>query len=255
MEFHEDMTHYGRVIAGLESVHEHINYNAGIDIDGTYALTVLELHAQDEGQVEGTEGFLDSVKKGAQDIAKWIKQVLTAIGNFLMGRRKRQPVWEDQWGKINVEEVKKSMHSLYGNALNAIATHLTDDKFEAVRPYFKFMDLDKLSEKATTMIKKIDNPDSYGHSTLFHDVNALSKDILAELERVEKAIKNLDLKAPGVGIAANKLTALAGALGRAEDVLKAAWYKHTEALAEADLNTSRRNYKEKEEFYEKQKDK
>lgn len=252
MEFHDDMTHYGRIIAGLESVHEHINYNAGIDVDGTYALAVLELHAQDEGEVAGTEGFMDAVKKGAQDIARWIKQVLTAIANFLMGKRKGQPVWEDKWGSINEEEVKKSMHELYGNALKAIATHLTDDNFESVRPYFKFMDLDKISEKAATMIKKIDNPDSYGHSTLFQDVRSLSKDILAELERVEKAIKGLDLKANGSGIAANRLTKLAGALGRAEEVLMAAWYKHTDALASAGLNTTRRNHKEREEFYEKQ---
>ncbi|QBZ70617.1 hypothetical protein pETSU_036 [Edwardsiella phage pEt-SU] len=252
MDFQDDLTHYSRIIAGLESVHEHINYNAGIDVDGTYALTVLELQAQDEGYIEGTEGFMDSVKKGAQDIVKWIKQVLTAIGNFLIGKKKAQPIWQDKWSEINVEEVKKSMHSLYGNALNAIATHLTDDKFDSVRPYFKFMDLDKLSEKATVMLKKIDDPDSYGHSSLFHDVRQLSKDILAELERVEKAIKGLDLKATGSGIAANKLTTLAGALGRAEDVLMTAWYKHTEALAEADLNTSRRNYKEQQEFYDNQ---
>lgn len=82
MDFQDDLNHYGRVIAGLESVHEHINYNAGIDVDGTYALTVLELHAQDAGEVAGTEGFLDAVKRGATNIYEWIKKLIATIRDW-----------------------------------------------------------------------------------------------------------------------------------------------------------------------------
>lgn len=87
MEAHDDVVHYGRIIAGLESVHEHINYNAGIDTDGKYALAVLELHAQDEGEREGTEGFMDSVKRGASNIYEWIKKLIQAIRGFIANAR------------------------------------------------------------------------------------------------------------------------------------------------------------------------
>lgn len=87
MDFQDDLTHYSRIIAGLESVHEHINYNAGIDVDGVYALTVLELHAADEGEVEGTEGFMDSIKRGATNIYEWIKKMIAAIRDWFRGNK------------------------------------------------------------------------------------------------------------------------------------------------------------------------
>lgn len=247
MEFHEDMTHYGRVIAGLESVHEHINYNAGIDIDGTYALTVLELHAQDEGQIEGTEGFLDSVKKGANNIVAWIDKIITAIFNFITGKKKSEPKWSDRYGEIHDEEVNKKLEGIYGNALRAIVDHISDEKFEAVRPYFKFMDLDKINDKAKDVLDELKQSSAVRHSSLFRQIRELSKDILEEMDRVKKAISALDLKAAGVGVAANKLTTLAGALGKASEVLMAAWNRHTAVLDEAKLDTERRSKKEEQE--------
>lgn len=243
MEFHDDMTHYGRIIAGLESVHEHINYNAGIDVDGTYALTVLELHAQDEGEVAGTEGFLDAIKKGATNIAAWIKQVVQAIVNFITGKRKK-PIWVDRWSEIYDEEISNKLDGIYGNALRAIVEHISDDKFEAVRPYFKFMNLDKINDRAKKVLKELERVSGSDSHNLFREVSSLSTDILEEMDRVKDAISKLDLKAPGVGVAANKLTSLAGALGKASEVLMSAWNKHEATLSKAYEETTRRHKEE-----------
>lgn len=246
MDFKDDMTHYGRIIAGLESVHGHINYNAGIDVDGTYALTVLELHAQDEGEVAGTESFLSAVKKGASDIAKWIKEIVMAIGRFLTGKKKQEPKWEDSYSRINKEEVAKAARRMYGGPLNAISEHMRDDKFEQARPYFKFMDLDKIGEEAQSLLDGIDKDTSYSQRDLFHGVQKLSKMIDDEMARVQKAIENTDLKVTGAGFGVNKLTAVAGALGKASEVLMNAWRNHTSIMAEANLETKRRQQEEED---------
>ncbi len=238
MEITQELGHYSRIIAGLESVHEHICYNAGIDVDGTYALEVLKLHANDMGEVEGTEGFLDTVKKGAKDIVKWIREIIAAIGRFITGKKKEEPVWRDSWSEINKEEVNKSLTDLYGRALDAIIKHISDDQFEQVRPYFKFMDLDQINEKATKVREELRQTSGIRHADLFTQVRELSRMITGEMDRVNKAISALDLKAPGVGAAANKLTALAGALGKASEVLMSAWHKHTDTIMMADRRTT-----------------
>ena len=109
----DDVVHYGRIISGLESVHEHINYNAGIDTDGKYALAVLELHAGDEGEREGTEGFMDSVKRGASNLYEWIKKLIASIKNFIMGNRvdkeaaRLEELAKDLGNGITGQEIKR----------------------------------------------------------------------------------------------------------------------------------------------------
>lgn len=245
MEFHDDMTHLGRVVSGLESLHEHINYNAGIDVDGTYALTVLELHAADEGEVAGTEGFLDAVKKGANDVVAWIMKIVKAIVDFITGKKK--VVWKDRWKDINDEEVNKKLNGIYSGPLRAIVNHISDDKFEAVSPYHKFMDLDQINDKAKSILDELEKTGSLNSSYVFKSITVLSKDILDEMENVKKAIEKLDAKQPGVGVAVNKLTALAGALGKASEVLDTAWKKHYDALVDADRETNRRDLAERQE--------
>lgn len=72
---YSDVVHFSNMLAGCESI------NAGQykDPDSVYAQTVLKLHANDAGLYAGQEGFLDSVKKGAEKTAEWAKKLFDAI--------------------------------------------------------------------------------------------------------------------------------------------------------------------------------
>lgn len=78
-----EVEHFAAMVAGCES------FNTG-DVqapDARYALSVLKLHANDMGLVAGQEGFLDSIKKGAQTIKQWFLSLVRAIKDFLQGSK------------------------------------------------------------------------------------------------------------------------------------------------------------------------
>lgn len=70
-----DVEHFAEIISGCEAI------NAGDRTSGEarYAFAVLKLHATDFGAHAGQEGFLDSVKKGAQATGEFIKKLFEAI--------------------------------------------------------------------------------------------------------------------------------------------------------------------------------
>lgn len=85
-----EVDHFATMVAGCE------NISSGniLTLDGKYATAVLKLHAQPNNSiVHGNEGFIDTVKRGANSIKEWFLSLLKAIGNFLKeitGRNKRQ---------------------------------------------------------------------------------------------------------------------------------------------------------------------
>lgn len=103
MELH-DIEHFSRMVAGCESVSEHLDCNVGMSEEGRYTYAVLQLHAQDEGLVEGTEGFMDSIKKGAQSAAKWIRAIIQAIKDYIRGVSRAD--------RKEIEEIKKKLSEI-----------------------------------------------------------------------------------------------------------------------------------------------
>lgn len=78
MNYEQDVQHFATILAGCEN----LNSGAELNYDGKYAQSVLRLHAQDAGFVDGTEGFTDAVKKGATKIMEWIKKLVDSIRGF-----------------------------------------------------------------------------------------------------------------------------------------------------------------------------
>lgn len=108
MELH-DIEHFSRIVAGCESVTEHLDCNVGMSEEGRYTYAVLQLHAQDEGLVDGTEGFIDSIKKGAKNIKEWFLALLNSIMNFIgevTGRNKKKREQEEEIARKE-KEVKE----------------------------------------------------------------------------------------------------------------------------------------------------
>lgn len=238
MDISQELNHYSRIISGLESVHEHICYNAGIDVDGTYALEVLKLHAGDMGEVEGTEGFLDTVKKGAKDLAKWIKEIIAAIGRFIMGKGK-PPVWKVEWGDIHSEEAYIALAPIYTRPLDIIIEHIKDDNFSEIRDAVKFLDLDRINENAVKAAEYLRNPKFDSHE-MFKKMLALESDISKELDKVKKGLANLDTTKPGAGRVARTLTDVSDVLIKALTLIKNAWKAQPNAMQGVAQRTSKR---------------
>uniref|UniRef100_A0AAU8KXK3 Uncharacterized protein n=1 Tax=Pantoea phage Survivor TaxID=3232176 RepID=A0AAU8KXK3_9CAUD len=238
MDISQELNHYSRIISGLESVHEHICYNAGIDVDGTYALEVLKLHAGDMGEVEGTEGFLDSVKKGAKDLAKWIKEIIAAIGRFIVGKGK-PPVWKVEWNDIHSEEAFKVLAPLYTRPLNIIIEHIKDDNFEEIRDAVKFLDLDKINDDAVKALDYLNSPKFDSHE-MFNKMMAIEKALDKELGKITKGLHDLDTTAHGAGKQARALTVASDAIIKALGLIKNAWRQHTTVMKDViDITSDR----------------
>lgn len=74
-----NMDHFSTMVSGCESINTFLAGGEALNHDGHYALTVLKIHAGDAGFVDGQEGFMDQVKKGASSIKEWFLQLIKAI--------------------------------------------------------------------------------------------------------------------------------------------------------------------------------
>lgn len=74
-----DIQHSLSMLAGLEAFSNGDTRSP----NAVYAATVLKLHALDAGHVEGSEGFMDAVKKGAKNAKDWIVALIKAIKAYL----------------------------------------------------------------------------------------------------------------------------------------------------------------------------
>ncbi|QBZ70618.1 hypothetical protein pETSU_037 [Edwardsiella phage pEt-SU] len=83
----DDVQHYATIIAGCENINKRLEGGSKLSQDGRYAQTVLTLHAGDAGFVAGTEGFMDSIKRGATNIYEWIKKMISAIRDWFRGNK------------------------------------------------------------------------------------------------------------------------------------------------------------------------
>lgn len=85
-----EVDHFATMVAGCEN----ISSGSILTSDGRYARAVLKLHAQPVNSiVHGNEGFIDTVKRGANTIKEWFLSLLKAVGNFIKeitGRNKKQ---------------------------------------------------------------------------------------------------------------------------------------------------------------------
>lgn len=80
-----EIDHFATMVAGCES----INSGQPLTPDGKYAYAVLKLHATDMNAVAGQEGFLESIKNGANNVKEWIKKLINAILDFVFKGRKK----------------------------------------------------------------------------------------------------------------------------------------------------------------------
>lgn len=155
-------------IAGMESIQQEFDntYNlaAGFEsivaagpsgsVDGfeaTYAMTVFTLNDID---FAGTEGFLDSVKRGAKKVYEWIKDLIKTIRGWFTGSSKaeyekaKKEITEDL---VLVNQIKKLKE-------RGIDAYIQYDHEEGVSRIIKRMPAD-VKKAVNEEIKNVDIPD------------------------------------------------------------------------------------------------
>lgn len=70
-----EVEHFGNMVDGCESINKGMLHTN----EAIYAKSVLQLYTPTFGAVAGQEGFLDSVKAGAQKTGEFIKKLFAAI--------------------------------------------------------------------------------------------------------------------------------------------------------------------------------
>lgn len=77
-----DFKHIMKIQAGLETLHEDIDFDGPLGDEVEYATTVLKLNDLDLKEVAGNEGFMDGVKKAGTKVKEFIKQLIAYIRSF-----------------------------------------------------------------------------------------------------------------------------------------------------------------------------
>lgn len=91
MDIRDEIIHYCNMAAGCESINSVLANGGKLTYEGRYAQAVLRLHAEDAGLIAGTESFLDSFKKGAENVKDWVTKLIKAIRDFITGKKKERP--------------------------------------------------------------------------------------------------------------------------------------------------------------------
>lgn len=106
--------HEAELIIGLDDLRDHAETQTPKTPEAVYTETVLKLDAGTFDIVDGQEGFLDNIKRGASKVYEWIKSIIKAIKEWLFGKPRREVV-----------EVEKSITET-SNRLDKLLDHPTE---------------------------------------------------------------------------------------------------------------------------------
>ncbi|EBY9764048.1 hypothetical protein D5W64_13120 [Salmonella enterica subsp. enterica serovar Saintpaul] len=192
MSSFSDVEHYATIISGCEAF-SHGNSNSP---DARYALTVLQLHANDAGLYAGQEGFLDHVKKGAKNVKDWILALIKAIKNYIQERRG------------DTQRIKEKHAAFKKRYEEAKSKAKSQEKIAKLRSIYADVN-DKLKPAVVSVREKAESIDEKMQGETFSTIGygeGLKKTI-SELKSLEKAIEADDpIKVDGVYIIAAEAT-------------------------------------------------
>lgn len=154
-----DIEHFSNMVSGCESISSgRLN-----DPDVKYAFAVLKLHNQDMGLVSGQEGFLDSIKKGASNAVKWVKQLILAIGNWIKntflkligkGPKTKMEVSKENGTNLLVPALERALEKLK-DIKEFEVNSVIDDLGKYITAASKGGDLSSHNEKVVSGIRSI----------------------------------------------------------------------------------------------------
>lgn len=81
--------HFSNLLNGFEDLVECTQKGEGLSPNAAYTNAIINLDDDVVEVIDGQEGFLDSVKRGATKVYEWIKSLIKAIKDWLLGTSKR----------------------------------------------------------------------------------------------------------------------------------------------------------------------
>lgn len=82
--------HEAELVTGYDALLDHVENHTPKTPEAVYTETVLKLDAGTYDIVDGQEGFLDTIKRGATKVYEWIKSIIRAIRNWFSGGNKKE---------------------------------------------------------------------------------------------------------------------------------------------------------------------
>lgn len=82
--------HEATLLIGYDELIAHQEDKKPMTPDAVYTETVLKLDHETFDIVDGQEGFIDQIKRGASKVYEWIKSIIKAIRDFIFGSKKKK---------------------------------------------------------------------------------------------------------------------------------------------------------------------
>ncbi|QZA70719.1 hypothetical protein AH04_246 [Erwinia phage AH04] len=84
--------HEAELLVGLDDLRDITDHTAPKTSEAVYTETVLKLDGGTYDIIDGQEGFLDNIKRGASKVYEWIKSIIKAIKEWLFGKPRREVI-------------------------------------------------------------------------------------------------------------------------------------------------------------------
>lgn len=131
--------HEAEMLNGYNELVECVENGLELSAGATYANSVLNVQAADENViVAGQEGFLDSVKRGANKVYEWIMAMIRAIKEWLFGKPRK--VTQEKQNEVDdlsklYDELTASIQGLRTGPIEKVIEDIKVDPKERLESY------------------------------------------------------------------------------------------------------------------------
>lgn len=197
-----DAEHFSMMYSGSESLNLFMTNKGDLTEQGKQAFNVLKLHAADEGHVAGTEGFMDSIKKGATKTKEWLVKLIKAIrdASFFVYKSitgSFKILFAGGENKANMKYLKQSMSAVTDKALTKVDDLLDSQYVTLYDEYLPGKNVEKqLKDCKDLLVKAAQNFEGDKTDGWRETSNSLSKvcEKLASISGLVSQIKLDDAK-------------------------------------------------------------
>lgn len=158
--------HEGELLIGYSDLLDVQENGAEKTPEAVYTETVLKLDAGTYGIVDGQEGFLDNIRRGAIKVYEWIKSLIKAIRDWLFGGKKKE--YAEATKNLKTLDISADVQKLGGKGIDGLIFERPEAKIPALTSADKAIINEsikkvaaepeftaKLSDKRTEMIELI----------------------------------------------------------------------------------------------------
>lgn len=188
--------HEAELLVGLDDLRDITDHEAPKTPEAVYTETVLKLDGGTYDIIDGQEGFLDNIKRGASKVYEWIKSIIKAIKEWLFGKPRREVAAVEK----SIVETSADLDKLLDHPTEmslpevTIERSIEESKIEVARRLRVLNAVKRVRNED----RKIINETVVDHETLAeHDrseklINEMSTKLTSRLDSVAKNIEEID---------------------------------------------------------------